>query len=67
VWGFDRLGIERFTPEADVLEDVQKRRPHKIAKNYPHPVRTDSTLLVRHTMNFQKSEIFCAKKRGRRI
>jgi len=47
-----------------------KRRPHKIAKNdplCPQIVRIGSIPLVRAdaTINFEKSEVFCAKKCGR--
>jgi len=53
------------------LGAVHKRRPHKIAKNWPLPlcpqnVRAGSipspSCPCRHTINFKKSKVFCAKK-----
>jgi len=52
---------------------VHKRRPHKIAKNWPpslcpQNIRTGSTTSppcpCRHTINFEKSEVICTIKSG---
>jgi len=55
-------------PTGSKVSPVHERRRHKIAKNWPlltALAQTRSSCPCRHTINFEKSEVFCTKKCGR--